>query len=170
MSVFWKDYQKFLGKKIPNVIIDILIANGYDNSLSLCGMSMNEISSIEKFTDEKLRYLLDKSQQYSTTKPFVFLPGHKKLLLILGEKAKEYESTGGSCVPNRDSFDLTQATTMMQELVNTMKANTNLAPNSRRYTNTIRWFSTYLYMLGGKKLYEVLSKNFSLPQLPTVGK
>lgn len=66
---------------------------------------MEEISSIEKFTDEKLSYLLDKSQQYSIVKPFVFLPGHKKLLLTIGEKAKEYESVERFCTTKGDSFD-----------------------------------------------------------------
>lgn len=34
-----------------------------------------------------------------------------------------------------------------------------------RYTNSLKLFATYLYMIGGRMLYETLSANLPLPSL-----
>lgn len=177
MSDFWKKFQIFLDECIPSVIVNILIANGYDDSLSLIGMCMEEVAIIEKFTNEKLGHLWNNSPQYSQVVSFSFLPGHKKLILALGKKAEEYQTYNKTLMKKTekkadtlaDIFNLSDCSILMQELVNSLKSNSNLVPTSRRYSENIKWFSIYAYMLGGKHMYELLCKNFPLPQLPTVG-
>lgn len=170
MSDLWEDFQIFLGSNIPSEIIAILVANGYNDPMLLSGMDLEEIGRMEKFTDEKLQHVLEECK-YSSVGPFCFLPGHKKLLLILGQKSKEYKPSlhsRSSKMGNENGTDLANVTNMMKELINSMKANSNLAPKSRRYSENIQWFATYIYTLSGKACYEVLSKNLPLPQIPTI--
>lgn len=92
MCDFWNKFNSFLGENIPDIIIDILKASGYENAMSLSGIDEKELNGIQKFVDGNLRSLVEKNQQYSTSNPFSFLPGHKKLLFILGKKAEEYDN------------------------------------------------------------------------------
>lgn len=173
MSEFWNDFQKYLGVQIPSIVVEILIGNGYDDSLSLIGMCMEEIVKIEEFSNEKLSHLWKKSPQYFEVVTFAFLPGHKKLLLVLGEKAEGYKTlikppATKACNSNLEDA-MSNSTVIMQELVNSLKSNLNVSSTNHRYSKPLQWFSSYVFMLGGRNLYEVLSKNLPIPQLPTVG-
>lgn len=166
---FWNDFQKFLGVDIPSDIIKILNANGYNNALSLSGMSLEDVDRIEQFTTEKLKDILTETTLYSDMNSFCFLPGHKKLLLVLGEKSKEFQkSHTSSTLEKWNSLDLDGFSHVMKELINTAKNHVNVPLNSRRYSEIIQWFAIYIFILSGKRAYEVLSKNLPLPQVPTI--
>lgn len=60
MAVFWDDFGKLTGHSVPKEIIDVLIASGYDNSVSVAEICEEEILTIEKYADEKLRHFLNK--------------------------------------------------------------------------------------------------------------
>lgn len=163
MNEFWNDFQSFIKHKIPEIIIDILIASGYNDSVSLSGMNQQEIEQIEVFVSDHLHAL---SEQYSNFKPFVFLLGHKKLLITLGKKAEEYKSVHEPSMKKVIDWNLSNATVLMRELIKSMQGNSNT--HRRRYSDTIKDFATYIYMLAGKSAYEVLCNNLPLPQVSTI--
>lgn len=171
MCDFWSEFDSFLDESIPKIIIDILQASGYDNVLSLLNMNEIEINKLEEFVNNNLQSLLEKIPQYSTSKPFSFLPGHRKLLLILGNKAKQYdEIQKKKCSNLRSSRSNNNATPIMNELISSMEANLNVAPTARRYSDACKNYAMYMYMLSGKAAYEALCSNLPLPQVGTVCK
>lgn len=178
MSDFWNKFNSFLSGNIPSIVIEILAASGYDNATALSGLDEKEINEIEKFVHDNLQCLLEKSSQYSTStrtsNTFSFLPGHKKLLFILGEKAEQYyemqkkvsSNIYSKCITRNESYE--NATPLMKELINSMEAISNVAPTGRRYSDACKNFAMYMYMLSGKAAYEALCNNLPLPQAATV--
>lgn len=162
---FWHSFETFIGMDIPNLLIEILSASGYDNALSVAEINIEEILIIENDVNKRLQYLLKDSDYYSNCDVFAFLPGHRKLLLLLAEKAKNFNPN-----KNKNEWDLSNASVIMKELINSMKQNANVAPQGRRYSEIIQSFATYIYILSGKAAYEVLCSNLPIPQAVTICK
>lgn len=59
---------------------------------------------------------------------------------------------------------------LLKEFIASSMNNFKKMPNSRRYSQVIQDFSTYIYILCGRYCYEVISKNLPLPQASTVRK
>lgn len=85
---FLTEFQSFLKYIIPDIIINILKNTGYDSPIAIESIDFDLIHSVEEFIEEQrnkntaIAKLL-KESIYSETKPFVFLPGHKALLVGL---------------------------------------------------------------------------------------
>lgn len=159
MCDFWKDFECFVGQDIPCAVVQILKSTGYDNSAALAGIDDKEIKSIEEYVNKNLQSLAEK---YTTVKPFAFLPGHRKLLITLGKKAEMYKPLVKPSIHKKNQSFL------MKELIESDQQNGNRASTARRYSNKLKEFSSYIYMMGGKASYEILSANLSLPQAATV--
>lgn len=165
MNDFWNNFQSFVEYSVPVTIIDILSANGYDNPISLSGINEEEIQTIEEFTRKNLHTL---TLKYSRNKPFAFVPGHIKLLIDLGEKAEKYQEHVKKVTNTNQSWNPSDATFLMNELIKSTHVNSNLIPTRRRYTDSLKDFSSYIYMLAGKSAYEVLCANLPIPQVATI--
>ena len=59
---------------------------------------------------------------------------------------------------------------ILKELILTAIHNGNLSKNNAEYSDIIRYFSTYIYLIGGRSCYEVLSQNLPLPSRSTICK
>lgn len=81
----------YLGDSLPELMIQILSATGY--AISISELDSTEIGIIEEFVTKNLKHLLKDSKSYSQTDPFVFLPGHKKLLISLPIKAIAFKNS-----------------------------------------------------------------------------
>lgn len=167
MNNFWDNLQNFIGYNIPNKIIEILTASGYDNAISLAEINVEEIKDIEIYVNQQLPDVLKNWNAFSSSDSFTFLPGHKKLLLKLAQKAAEYMRHKKT---QKNVIDLSNFTTIMKELINAMHENSKVCPTRHRYSETIRSFATYIYIISGKAAYEVLSNNLPLPQASTISK
>lgn len=167
MNEFWKKFQEFVGQSIPNEIVQILIVCGYDNAISVSELSEEEITIIERYVNQasNAKPILENTKQYASLEPFVFLPGHKKLIIVLAKKAKAFEAKN---IMNKASDITSSSTFFMKELIKSMQHNCNVEPTGRRYSEAIQWFSTYIYMMSGKSAYEVLSSNLPLPHDSTI--
>lgn len=73
MGDFWNNFQKFISHSVPKEIIEILIASGYDNFISVAGICEQEIKTIEKYANEQLKHLL-KFGQYLFVNNLCFYP------------------------------------------------------------------------------------------------
>lgn len=90
---FWKEIEADVEDRIPEVIKIVLQKCGYSSRLSLCGVTSDDITAIEKFATENFKHELKrflKSQpEYSDMKlnndeSFKFLPGHRRIIVQIG--------------------------------------------------------------------------------------
>lgn len=128
------------------------MGSGFDNILSMMDINRDDIDDIEKSFGKSI------------------LPGHKKFIVALGKKAKEFESSLAKAKKEKSEIDLPGATFIMNELVKSAMQNANVAPTRHRYSEDIQWFSTYIFLLSGRAAYEFLSSNLPLPSVPTICK
>lgn len=61
-------------------------------------------------------------------------------------------------------------TSFLRKLMNTALTNTNKKKGGQRYNDTLKLFATYLFVIGGRMLYETLSANLPLPSLSTISR
>lgn len=155
----WKNFEDFLGYQLPEQIKHSLNISAFNNELALSQLTFERVLEIEKYV----------SQNGSPN--FRFLPGHKSLLLGLPDKIdkysiwrEKYRST------TTDILQSSNVSFIMKELVRTALSNSNVDPKRRRYSDAMKNFAIYLYMMCGKAAYEVLSNNFPFPQPSTVCK
>lgn len=89
---FWVEFESFLKKSFPEYIIKILYATGYDNEIAISALCNEDIKIIEEFVDSNLKHLIENLDIYNSSEKFIFLPGHKKLVLSLPKQLKEFEN------------------------------------------------------------------------------
>lgn len=148
---FWPNFESFMGQNISTDIIEFLMAGGYTNELALKEIDCDDIADMEN----RLKKCL--------------LPGHKKLIIALGKKAKEYDELKCGAMRGEKKIDF-EGSFILKELVDTSKKNANI-PNTRyRYSDSIQWFATYIFLLGGRATYEFVSSNLPLPCISTIRK
>lgn len=178
MQDFWKSVEVLVGENLLECVKIIMIRNGYDCDLSLSTINEKSFEDIENYTIQHLRNSIITlncchSDTYKTdilANKFQFSPGHKQLILYCVQKVKDklYSSQSTSseiCERIRNEPALSK---ILKEIVKTAFENFGKTPNLNRYSETVKYFSTYVYMLCGRKCYEVLQSNFLLPAVSTV--
>lgn len=151
---------------MPEVIINILEKSGYDSTIAIESMNVNQIEEMEGYVSRNLQ-LLDNSI-YTNTANFKFLPGHKTLLLTLPKYTEKFSKLLDFF--NENFADMSSTSFIMKELMKVSKQNHQKDSNNHRYLETVRYFAIYLYIMSGRACYEVLCNNFPLPQPSTVCK
>lgn len=152
--MFWIKFEEFLHFELPIELKDILNRSGYANPLALAEINNDLISELEDYIGGN----------------FKFMPGHKALLLTLPKRIKEFNESIEKQTTRENILESPRVSFIMKELMKSEINNCNLDPKQRRYSESIRCFAIYLYMMCGKSCYEVLCSNFSLPQPSTVMK
>lgn len=161
---FWKNFCAFIKSDIPDYLVKLLIESGFDCPMAIEQINTNSIVQIEQHIEINLRHLLI-ATVYENEKPFSFRMGHRLILLNLNNQLHNYNlnrrNDKSSCVNH--SF-------MLAELIKTSERNYEKQPNQRRFSETIRCFAAYLYMMCGKSGYEFISANLPLPQPDSIRK
>lgn len=157
---------------VPLCIKKILFESGYDSELCVENLDEGKLIEVEKFIENSRREILEKmtccfSDVYRTKKPFRFVPGHTILILQLPKVIREYKETVGNLGENQN---LECASTLLNELILASKQNFKKPATHHRYSDIIKYFSTYIYMLCGKNCYEILSHNLPIPKTPSICK
>lgn len=71
-----------------------MIASGYDNAICIAEINEQDIKEIEKYTKIHSKSLIEQSNIYNkSVETFAFVPGHRKLLLSLPKRVKEFEDS-----------------------------------------------------------------------------
>lgn len=149
--------------------------------MSLLGLNEESLVSVESFAQKSLQHLIKQlncchSEIYRNQTEFQFIPGHKSLILKIPEKlelAKKLDSRPVSlsalCQHMIDRIsDMPMTSTLFNEFLKTVVMNENRAKTRFRYTEIIRSFSMYIYMLCGRNCYEILSSNLPIPDSSTI--
>lgn len=145
----------------PNDIIKILGACSFDSELSLLSINTETISDIEEYVNENLSILSETS--YKNVEYFKFKPGHKAFLLSLPEFIQEKKN-----MKPAENIKLSNFSHILKTFIETAESNFGRPPNGRRYNETNRYFSIFIYLMCGKACYETLCSNLPIPQANTL--
>lgn len=194
--MLWSKIEQIIGENIPMCIQKILLCCGvtllcgYDTMLSLQSISVETVNRIEKHVNEHRNIIQDinccHETFYKQQTVFKFLPGHCDLLITLSSALSKTRSkidfnsgtqNESKCESVNQAFNFAQAvehhpnlSVILKEMIKTALRNAKYVKNSAQYTNIIRYFATYIYIIGGRSCYEVLYKNLPLPSVSTVCK
>lgn len=167
----WSSFEKYLGKVIPECIKKILSETGFDDDLALENLKETDIKDIEHYVNEHLPTLVNsltccKSEIYKAQNKFEFLPGHRRLIIHLAEgmrlKYAKIRDKNSAYILEQIEHPL------LNELISNAIINFGKTPHSRRYTDIIQAFATYIYMICGRYCYEIISSNLPIPQASTI--
>lgn len=154
--------------------------------MSLLSISADVIKEIEAFTNEHLQDSIvdidcscvccssSTYQSQVTEKKFQFNPGHKALILQL---PTQLEQNKHKTLPFMSQFEAMLAnventpalSNILKNLVQDALKNFERTAKQHRYCDVTKHFATYLFIMCGRKAYEVLQSNLTLPAVPTVG-
>lgn len=183
MEHFIGNLEHFIGYLVPQSLKYLLWRSGYDSMIGVKQISGERIKELEEFIQKNRSELLHNSTfnenfnmlddmcVYQKQTTFQFLPGHKNILLDLPESIQKMQSQNAlqntlHCDNSSDNFN--EYSVILCELIKTAEKNRNKSKNAYHYENTIKYFSTYIFLLCGRTCYETLTKNLPIPSTKTV--
>lgn len=158
--------EECFGESLPMCIKKLLAVSGYDTFGSLRNITEESLEEIENHINTNSRTTIEAlccchSEYYKSQEKFKFIPGHRCLIISLSKlNYSAYESH--YMVQNSQKFSY-----FLKELIN---AATMIEEKCSKYSDLIRWFATYIFLLCGRSCYEVLNHNLPLPSTRTVRK
>lgn len=173
-SINWKIFEDFIGEKIPTCIKIVLNLCGYNTFLSLKEIKQKSIITIEEFINEhfasqilqlKCCYADHYKSQISQGK-LKFLPGHEMLLLALPNYIDDFRLAHMNKVIDLDG----RYSHILNEMIKTAEENKYKEVNQMSYSDTIRFFAVYVFLLCGRACYKMLQSNLPIPSIPTICK
>lgn len=104
---------------------------------------------------------------YEHVQPFEIAPGHRVVIENIPQYVKQIKTVEQiskfDTVANDFSF-------VLKMLIETAENNSGREPTGRRYSETIQYFATYVYLMCGRACYETLCANLPIPQANTICK
>lgn len=172
---FWQQLENSVGENFPPCVVELLKECGYNSSFAINALQAKDISEIENFIDENLKYIVDdmkccNSHTYKNQKHFKFLPAHRSFILNLKNRSSLIKSVPEKCSSSIEQSSIKEFSALLQTLIRTAEQNANKVPTQFRYHEVIKYFAMYIHMVCGKMCYETLSSNLPLPQSSTVRK
>lgn len=171
----WSEIEKIVGECIPECIKEILTSCAYTSLSSLKGICAENIVQIEKYVNTKRDVIANlkcsHSETYKKQCEFQFLPGHRNFILTI---AKTIDKELDQLSEDELLFKLIEKnphfSVVMKELMKTALRNGQRMKNNAEYSEIIRHFATYLFIMCGRASYTVLCKNLPLPSIPAIRK
>lgn len=77
---------------IPSAIKEIMTEVGYNSAMSIQLIDEDKLNFIEQYAEENYRNVVDTFKEYSNTKPFKFLPGHRECIFGIREEIVKMQS------------------------------------------------------------------------------
>lgn len=154
---------------MPNCIKVVLGLSGFDTIFSLYKIDVGEISKIEKHVNAHRMHDIQElrcchSEFYSARQQFKFLPGHVAILLALPKYAINFMISQDKLVLN-DNHPF-----ILNEMIKTANSNMYTDQNHASYSDVIRFFATYVFLLCGRSCYLMLRENLPFPSVKTIRK
>lgn len=155
-----------------------MIKCGYNTLASLQGIYSDSIARIENYINDYARDVVQGLNccyhcEYKGQETFKFLPGHYDFLLIwpmyINNHSSRYaEESSEHCNLLQSINSHPGVSKIMKELIQTTLLNETVNKNNAQYSDIIRYFATYIFILCGRSCYEVLYKNLPLPSISTI--
>lgn len=143
----------------------------------ICEKNIEEMEvHIQKYREKLLCDENDCLKIYKQQEQFKFLPGHRSILLDLSQSIKKMQAEKNlhgndmrSVYESNNEMKI-EYSFILNKLINTAKRNNNKSKNAYQYDDTIKYFSTYIFLLCGRTCYETLNKNLPIPSTKTIRK
>lgn len=173
--MFWPKLEKILGESIPKCIQETLTACGYSNLLSLKNISAESIAQINDHVNVYCRDLIQNfscshAEFYKKQHTFQLLPGHRQLIIAMGKAIDQHHKNDESeyetltkAIEKNSCFSV-----VMKELMKTALRNKQHVKEKAQYSDIVRYFATYIFILCGRSCYTVLCKNLPLPSITSI--
>lgn len=174
--MFWSGVEKIIGECIPKCIQQTLTKCGYSSLLCLKTICVKEIDEIEKHVDLNCSSLIQTftcshAEFYKKQHTFRLLPGHRQFILTMAKTLDEhYKSKSESAVLSKAIENNSCFSVIMKELIKTALENGKYEKNNYQYSDIVRYFATYIFIMCGRASYTVLCKNLPLPSITTIRK
>lgn len=159
------ELHKFIGSEIPPIVIKLLISAGFETLIALKELDSNSIHLIEEYV-QKNRCLLSGSV-YENDDHFQFLPGHRKVILSIPKYLNELETSNPI---NNAAYQRPELSIILKSLLEMAEKNQNRNPKGFRYSEIIRNFATYVFLMCGRACYDTLCANLPIPKTDTICK
>lgn len=177
----WEKLEMFEGEKFPDFLKVLLWKCGYDSMISVKELSSATMSELEIYIQNNknkiFRDLFDSDtiNEYQDQAIFEFLPGHRHILLGLRNKIEKMQQQASIEIHMTSNEQLIAAenceySVILSELLKTAKTNANKSKHANQYSDIIKYFSTYIFLLCGRACYETLNKNLSIPSTKAICK
>lgn len=186
-NTFWSKVNKIVEEycedSIPKCVQEILSSCGFNHPLSLEKISDECLSQIEdhmrKFSQNTIKKF-DCTHHgcsiahYKDQKIFKLLPGHRMLIISMAKCVNQ--NLQKTVLKTSDAMLLKNIEThpglskIMKGMIQTGMDNSQRPKNKFEYTDTIRYFATYVFNMCGRSCYSVLYKNLPLPAFSAVCK
>lgn len=183
----WISLEEFMRDEIPECIKRILSECGYDNEISLRELKEVDLDKIEEYLDKPMMRttIINSlsccySEIYKAQEKFKLLPGQRIYILNISRQMQLKQEQNLEMMANITPISglsfMEQAQNepaisfLLKEFIISSMNNFKKMSNSRRYSEIIQDFSTYIYILCGRYCYEVISRNLSMPQASTICK
>lgn len=166
----WIGFEKFIGEEIPQCVKRVLSLCGYDSFFSLSEINEGHIKSMENhitvnYMEEIKSFDCCYSEYYKNQGVFQFLPGHAATVEALPKYVEKYK------VFYQPDLKLNgRYSPILEELIRTAESNLFKDKHHAAYSDSIRYFATYVFLLCGRSCYEFLSANLPLPSTKTICK
>lgn len=178
MEEIWKKIERKIGDKVPLCVKMCLEFCAYDSLNVLKELNELKIVEIEEYITDCGQDMVNDlycchSEKYKKQTKFKFLPGHRSILKILPEKISgifenhnELRNLFLNTPVNSEANK--EFSVILNELIKSSQINAHKSKNHAEYSDTIRYFFTYVYLLSGKSAYETLQKNLPIPSTKTI--
>lgn len=181
----WVKIENSIKQNIPKNIKILLSVGGYDSLLAIKTIDNEKLNILEKYlqnlikSDHQVLTKLDKSDKtsyvYSSQNLFTFLPGHASIILALPHYiAQSKAQSSSNSIDLCNDIDLCEEpddfSPILSKLIESARKNRNKNKNANRYGDTIKDFSTYIFLLCGRTCYETLHRNLPIPSIKTICK
>lgn len=173
-SINWDIFEVFVGEKIPTCIKLVLNLCGFNTYLSLREIKLKDIHGIQEcvdknFSNEILQLSCCHASFYKSQishEHFKLLPGHEALVLALPKYVEQFQAEYmKKCIDLKGRYSF-----VLNELLETAEANKFQSVYRASYSDAVRYFVVYIFLLCGRACYKMLQANLPIPSIPTICK
>lgn len=155
--------------RVCDCLKNMLMLCGFDNVLSLKSINAQSVNMMETYLKSRVNFIenLPKchGEIYRRQANFCLLPAHRLSILAIPQCL---ENSLKSTDANSFSLNHPGFSMILRELIESALRNHNKDPQAHRYSEVLRNFCMYIYIMAGRSLYEMLSANLPLPKVSTI--
>lgn len=173
ISINWEGFERFIDDEIPKCVKTVLKLCGFETFISLMEINESCIVKIEECMSKHFPGHITNLQcrhaeyyQSRNNMPFELLPGHKTLIMALPKYVEKYRLEYQKKIidiQGRYSF-------ILNELIRAAEENQFKTIWNASYSDAVRFFAIYIFLLCGRSCYRMLQSNLPLPSATTISK
>lgn len=182
----WRHFENVIGQSVPEFLKLLLSISGYDTLISIKQFTSPKITNLEQWINDNFHANYEPLVKlfgnnafneialykniFEQKRNFTFLPGHRDILLNLPKMITEMQTKKSEPGVTSKKDNLPKYSAILTKLIESANKNFNKSKNAYTYNDTIKFFSTYVFLLYGRACYETLCHNLPIPSTKTIRK